>query len=237
MSAAARAAALLLLALASVTIASGSYQYRLANGTITMSQGPVRVYYEGSLVAEGIAFPGRAELYAVRNGSYLAAIIANASYSNVSAKFYVQPYVGGYTAYVQVCVNGSNATLSSVWQGGQQEASVPGLQLIVSAYNASCGELVRIYGNSTEFSYLTYFTESSWTSFDLRGSGWYMDVIVGMLSNSSPVQASVVAGAPPIIISSGAARSHGGLSSVGYVLLIISLASLLISLVAERGHR
>jgi hypothetical protein len=104
--------------------------------------------------------------------------------------------------------------------------------VLITSSPAPCGEDLLIQGNSTMFSYLTYFNQYSWTAFELSGGNWTLAVILGEVSNQTTATTL-----PPLTISTQQHRLTVGPDVGKYVPLIISAAALALAAVAERANR
>jgi len=136
-------------------------------------------------------------------------------------------------ASVEVCVNATQApNLTGLWEGMSGVQGVPGLSVLIKSSPAPCGEDLLIQGNSTMFSYLTYFNQYSWTTFELSGGNWTLAVILGEVSNQTTETTL-----PSLTILAQQHRLTMGPDVIRYVPLIISAAALALAAVAERANR
>lgn len=235
----------LLAALLPLLILIGNSSVPVQNSTVALTSPQLAALKAGSAEVTYVSLSAGSSRIAVYRVSGLVLILI----SNVSLKLvnvsptYVQP-LGGWTADVALCVNSSgNVSLAGLWQGDSyvNAGEVPGLEGLVSESRAGCGRLVEFEGGLPEFQPLTYFTNSTWLSVLLRGDGWYTDIVLGGLVNSSTAAGSRPQGLPPpiyIVGPGGNGRPLGrDLLEGPYILLIISLLALTTSLVVEREHR
>ena len=230
-------ASLLLLSAAAIALFIGNLSVGLTNGTLALPGPGV-----GRLVVNGVSVtlvnitggPSRASIYPLSHGNVLI-IISNTSFELINATPEYSALLRAWTANVVLCVNGSGASPRGMWQGPTYVnlTEVPGLSSVFHESNASCGEELAFYGSTPEYQLLTYFTNTSWLSITVSGSGWYLDIIMGGAPGAAEGTASGLP--PPMSISSGLTSQRARLETP-YALLIISLLALALSLVAERGR-
>jgi len=220
--------------LLTLTLLAQGTSIHVVNGTVVhLPGGPVVIAYPvGQKVATFNATQGKWAFRIYEEGP----IVITLASSNVSVglrKVWYAPFEGGYVASVEVCVNATQApNLTGLWEGMSGVQGVPGLSVLITSSPAPCGEDLLIQGNSTMFSYLTYFNQYSWTAFELSGGNWTLAVILGEVNNQTTETTL-----PSLTILTQQHRLAVGPDVIKYVPLIISAAALALAAVAERANR
>ncbi len=219
------------LILASLGLIARGLSAQLHNGTYSLPGGLTVIRYGAVAVAEFNVTAGLWHFNVTAKGPVVV-IVGSSGVDVRLVGIWYTGFSSGLTAYSMLCLNTSAPPTSlEVWQG-TTPVEVPGLNLSLESSPSSCGEQIVIDGNSTEFSYLTYFTQDSWTSFDIEGRNWSVVLVLGEAFASLPSSNAthiVTVGLNAALISVSSPST--------YVPLIISTVALALALVAEIDGR
>jgi len=220
--------------LLTLTLLAQGTTVHVVNGTVVyLPEGPVVVMYPvGQKVAIFNVTQGKWAFRVYEEGP-IVITLASSGVGGELRRVWYAPFEGGYVASVEVCVNATQApNLTGLWEGMNEVQGVPGLSVLITSSPAPCGEDLLIQGNSTMFSYLTYFNQYSWTAFELSGGNWTLAVILGEVNNQTTETTL-----PSLTILTQQHRLAVGPDVIKYVPLIISAAALALAAVAERANR
>ncbi|MGC9072113.1 MAG: hypothetical protein ACP5HK_05400 [Acidilobus sp.] len=204
----------------------------LHNGTLALPKGPVIITLGSGLGVAEFNSTASTWYFNITKIGRTVAVIGTSGVRASLIGVWVSPFANGLMASVELCANSSSPPAQVyLWQGTTEVKGVPGANLLVNFSRSSCGERLLIRGNSTELSYLTYFTEYSWTTFEVTGGNWSVVVTLGEASQSAS------SAPPPAALTTPYGFGEGAWSSMTYVPLIISGVALAIALVSEIAGR